>query len=62
MSKKTPKSYQEAYDELSQISSQLESEEVGIDNLTKLVERANLLTKYCQEKLRTTEEEISKVE
>ncbi|MGL1888044.1 MAG: exodeoxyribonuclease VII small subunit [Reichenbachiella sp.] len=60
MSKKQPKSYQESFDELSSISQQLESEEVSIDNLTTLVERSNLLLKFCQDKLRKTEEEINK--
>lgn len=52
---KKPKSYQEAYDELSTLTEQLESDETSIDQLADIVKRAKYLVNFCQEKLRATE-------
>lgn len=54
-------SYQSAYDELQGICQQLESEEVDVDQITDLVKRANHLVKYCQDRLRGIEEDLSSV-
>lgn len=57
---KTIKSYSEAYKELNQILSKLESEEVDIDNLTVDIKRAADLVKYCQDRLREIDKELNK--
>lgn len=54
-------SYQSAYDELQQICQLLESEEVDVDQITKLVKRANELVAYCQNTLRGIEKDLDKV-
>ncbi len=59
MAKKKSQSYKEAYEELQQISTQLESGDADIDQLSTLVNRAKELVKYCQDKLRMTEESLS---
>ncbi|MCV9385552.1 exodeoxyribonuclease VII small subunit [Reichenbachiella ulvae] len=58
MAKKKSQSYKEAYEELQKISVQLESGEADIDELATLVNRAKELVKYCQDKLRMTEESL----
>jgi len=57
---KTIKSYSEAYKELNQILSKLESDEVDIDNLTADIIRAADLVKYCQDRLREIDKELNK--
>lgn len=52
-------SYQSAYDELQDICQQLESEAVDVDQITELVKRANYLVKYCQDRLRGIEKDLS---
>ena len=55
MSKTT---YQKAFDELQEIVSKLQSEEIGLDDLSNSVKRASTLIKTCKEKLRNVELEI----
>ncbi|MBU2887934.1 exodeoxyribonuclease VII small subunit [Gilvimarinus agarilyticus] len=62
MAKKKLSSYNEAYEELQTISAKLESGEADIDQLTVLVKRAKELVKFCQDKLRATESELSETE
>lgn len=62
MAKKKTPSYTEAYEELQQISTQLESGEVGIDELSALVQRAKELLVFCQKKLRSTEDSLKQEE
>lgn len=50
--------YQSAYDELQQIVSKMQNEEVGLDELSKEVKRAAELVKLCKTKLREVEKEI----
>lgn len=52
-------SYQSAMEELQTIVAQLEANTVGIDELSEKVKRAAELVKFCQDKLRTTEEEMN---
>lgn len=54
--------YESAAKELTEITQQLESNEVSIDELEKLVKRGRELVIFCQEKLRTTQEMIDDVE
>lgn len=56
-----PESYEAALNELQTIRNELEQSEVTVDQLADKVRRANFLVKYCQEKLRKTEQEINEV-
>ena len=56
-----PKRYDEAWKELQEIVAALQSESVGIDDLAGKIERATLLTSYCRERLRQTEEKLEKL-
>ena len=54
-------SYEKALSELQEIIAELQQEAVSIDDLTGKVERAAQLIRYCKDKLRQTEQEISDV-
>lgn len=54
-------SYTSAFVELEQIQFALESNEVSIDDLSEKVKRANFLIQFCQEKLRSTEDEVQQI-
>ena len=56
---KKPKSYKAAWEELQDIQNSLESEDIDVDNLAELVKRASYLVKFCQEKIRSVESELS---
>lgn len=60
MTKKTL-SYKEAVAEVEEILSQIENEELEVDELTEKVKRATTLLKWCREKLRKTEEEVESI-
>ncbi|MDX1939539.1 MAG: exodeoxyribonuclease VII small subunit [Saprospiraceae bacterium] len=51
--------YEAALLELQQIVTALESGEIGIDELSTKTERAAALIRFCQEKLRKTEEQVN---
>jgi len=53
--------YDKAKSELEQILEELEGGEVGIDQLAKLVKRANELIKLCKDKLKATDEEVKTI-
>ena len=59
--KKETISYEAAFNELQEIQDALENEEVSIDQLSKTAKRAQELVSICQEKLRTTEEELNQL-
>lgn len=50
--------YDTAYQELHDIVDKLQSEEIGLDTLSKQVKRAAELVNFCKDKLRTVESEI----
>lgn len=54
-------SYQKAFDELQEIVSKLQNDEIGLDDLSKSVKRAGVLIKACKEKLRNVEIEIDQM-
>ena len=54
-------SYQKAYDELQTIVTQLQKDEIGLDDLSKSVKRAGVLIQSCKEKLRNVELEIDQL-
>ena len=53
--------YREAIEELEEIVSQIENEQVDVDILTEKVKRATYLIKLCKTKLRATEEQVKDV-
>jgi len=59
MSKKL--SYSSAFDELESIIQEIENEEIGIDELSIKVNRAAVLLKFCKDKLRDTELDITNI-
>jgi exodeoxyribonuclease VII small subunit len=60
MSKKTMK-YGEAMNELNAILEDLESERIGVDELSSKVKKAIELIKLCREKIENTELEVKKI-
>ena len=53
--------YEAAFEELAAIAREIESESVSVDVLAQKVKRAAELITICQAKLRSTEEEVSKI-
>lgn len=51
-------SYEEALAELQEIVSAIESDTIGMDELSQKVKRAAELMTYCKKKLHQTKEEI----
>lgn len=58
MKKKDEITYSKAIAELEAIVNQIEKEDVDVDILTERVKRADYLSKFCRNKLRSAEEEI----
>lgn len=54
-------SYSKVFDELQSIISELSNDEVGIDELSKKVKRAQLLILSCKSKLRNIEEDLEEL-
>jgi len=54
-------SYSEAYNELTEILSKIESGELDVDDLAAQVKKATQLLKVCKSKLYDTETEIEKI-
>ena len=54
-------SYQESFEELEQIVTDLEQGEIPIDELTTKVSRGAELIKICGDKLKSTEKQIGEV-
>lgn len=53
--------YSEAFEELQQIVSEIESGEISVDQLSEKVKRATLLIRICKQKLTTTEEDVNRL-
>ncbi|HLO81192.1 MAG TPA: exodeoxyribonuclease VII small subunit [Chitinophagaceae bacterium] len=53
--------YEAAYKELLQIAKEIENETVSVDVLAAKVKRASELITFCQNKLRSTEVEVTKI-
>ncbi len=53
--------YKEAINEIEEILSQIENNELDVDELSEKVKRVSTLINMCKEKLRNTEEEIEKI-
>ena len=56
---KPPASYEAAMDELRDILGQLEQEDTNVDQLSKLVDRAAVLLRFCRERLDDAEMNVS---
>lgn len=61
MKKSEKISYEAALNELNSILESLQKNEIGIDNLAEKVKKAAELVALCQQKLRETEDEISRI-
>ena len=59
--KSQPKNYETAFSELQTITQRFENEDISIDELSRLVSRAAHLLNYCQERLRTTENDVKNI-
>lgn len=53
--------YEAAYAELKQIATEIENESVSVDVLAEKVKRASELIAFCQNKLRSTEQEVNNI-
>ena len=53
--------YSQAFEELQQIVSEIESGEISVDQLSEKVKRATLLIRICKQKLTTTEEDVNRL-
>lgn len=53
--------YESAFEELEEITREIENEAVSVDVLSEKVKRASYLIEYCQKKLRQTEEEVGNI-
>lgn len=60
MPKKTL-TYAEAMAEIDSIITEIESDELDIDNLTLKIKRVSELIEFCKAKLRSTEDEVQKI-
>jgi exodeoxyribonuclease VII small subunit len=53
--------YEASYAELKKISDDIANESVSVDVLAAKVKRASELITFCQNKLRTTEQEVNNI-
>jgi exodeoxyribonuclease VII small subunit len=53
--------YEKAIKELNDIVKAIQSEEVGLDDLSDMIKKANELIAQCKEKLRTVEGQIEEI-
>lgn len=56
-----PDTYESAWTELQQVVNELQSGAVGIDDLSTKIERASELVRFCRERLRNTEDAVSRL-
>ena len=59
MSKKT--TYTDAFAELQSLVAEIEEGQISIDDLSEKVKRATVLIAICKNKLKDTEEDVSKI-
>jgi exodeoxyribonuclease VII small subunit len=53
--------YTEAFEELQQITAEIEGGQISVDELAEKVKRAALLIQICKQKLTTTEEDVERI-
>ncbi len=56
------KSFDKAFSELQAIIEEIQTQEISIDKLSAQTKKAAQLVKYCREKLRSIENELSEEE
>lgn len=56
-----PANYSEALEELQELTSEMESEAVPVDELAARIRRASDLIRWCRTQLRAAEEEVDAV-
>jgi exodeoxyribonuclease VII small subunit len=56
-----PTSYEKAYEELEAIMNDLQENRISVDDLTAKVKRAAELITFCNDMLRSTEEEVDRI-
>ncbi|MCF8307825.1 MAG: exodeoxyribonuclease VII small subunit [Bacteroidales bacterium] len=61
MENKNNLTYTEAVKELESLVSQIENEDIAVDDLLQKVKRSSELIRFCQSKLTQTEDEVYKV-
>jgi exodeoxyribonuclease VII small subunit len=54
-------SYNEAINEIEDILSKIENEELDVDDLSAKVKRVSVLIKKCKKKLTETEDQVQKI-
>ncbi|MFZ9700746.1 MAG: exodeoxyribonuclease VII small subunit [Flavobacteriales bacterium] len=57
----TKETYKASFDELQQIITEMESGEIGVDELASKVKRASVLIQKCKEILSKTEVDVQKI-
>lgn len=55
---KSPLTFEKAFNELARIIEEIDSGKVKIDTLSEKINKARELIKFCQDSLRSTEEEF----
>ncbi len=53
--------YDSAFKELNNILNLMQSDDVALDDLEKNIKRANELSEFCKERLRSIEDEVQKM-
>ncbi|GAA3754839.1 exodeoxyribonuclease VII small subunit [Flavobacterium ginsengiterrae] len=53
--------YEQAWNELTAISKEIENETISVDELAAKVKRASELITFCQGRLKATETEVGKI-
>jgi len=53
--------YSQAYQELQTIVSEIENDDISLDDLSEKVKRASILIRICREKLTSTESEVNEI-
>jgi exodeoxyribonuclease VII small subunit len=61
MEKKTAQKYEDSFNELQQIVTELEDGEISVDELAVKIKRASELIDFCKKKLKNTEEDVAKI-
>jgi exodeoxyribonuclease VII small subunit len=61
MKKEKNLTYDEAYAKLEAILQKIESNELGVDELLEQIKEATILIDYCKSRLKTIDEEVSKL-
>jgi len=61
MSEEKNINYTSAFDELQMIVKEIESGDIGVDELSEKVKRASILIAICKEKLFKTEDDVNQI-